>query len=664
MDGGLYLQRATAWRLIEPLDPSAMKTHYDNLKVARNAPPEVIKAAYKALCQKYHPDKYAGGAEAADRIMKIINAAYAVLSDPIKRKEYDQTLDDMDALDEEEGSEESSQQHTAPEDEAKPKAPQDGYASESKAESTPDESIPILRPALTGALWFFILGFSNAHKLPAGNYGWEFFYVALASGILGATMGFFIVIVVQWVRRLSGAIPSTPSRINILLDTFSPIKSISEAEANLKAACFGIIGLGIFLIVVKLSVGSMLGAIDGALMSLLAWWCYQNKSTLAAYILVALCLVGAASTGINRFSGTDGGQNLFMAIALFLASVIAFRSMSFINKNEGSGNQPSPQAAGEHSWMDRTIAILVALAILVWGFVALDIAKQEGKPQVFNPKASGFDPSTAVLLEDKPQTANEAGLKGDAADKEGRYAEAIRWYRLAADQGDARAQFNLGVAYNTGRGVTQNYAEAVKWFRLAAERGDGDAQNHLGHVYRYGQGVDQNYAEAVRWFRLAADQGSADAQLNLGSAYFTGLGIAQNYTEAVHWFQMAANQGNAGGQVNLGAMYAKGQGVPQNDAEAVRLYKLAVDQGSAQGRVNLGIHYALGLGLAKNDIEACRLFKLAADQGNINGQYLLGDMFKNGRGVHQSYAEAARWFRLAADQGDARAQQELDKLRY
>jgi hypothetical protein len=69
------------------------KTHYDNLNVARNAPLSVIRAAYKALCQNYHPDKYAGGPEEALRIMKIINGSYAVLSDSDKRAEHDRWID-------------------------------------------------------------------------------------------------------------------------------------------------------------------------------------------------------------------------------------------------------------------------------------------------------------------------------------------------------------------------------------------------------------------------------------------------------------------------------------------------------------------------------------------------------------------------------------------
>ena len=68
-----------------------LHTHYDNLKVARLAPQEVIRAAYKALSQKYHPDKNAGDQKAA-RIMAIVNSAYATLSDAQRRREHDEWI--------------------------------------------------------------------------------------------------------------------------------------------------------------------------------------------------------------------------------------------------------------------------------------------------------------------------------------------------------------------------------------------------------------------------------------------------------------------------------------------------------------------------------------------------------------------------------------------
>lgn len=70
-------------------------THYDNLKVARNAPPEVIRAAYRTLSKKYHPDHNPNNKEAI-RIIQLINAAYEVLSDPIKRETHDRWIAQME----------------------------------------------------------------------------------------------------------------------------------------------------------------------------------------------------------------------------------------------------------------------------------------------------------------------------------------------------------------------------------------------------------------------------------------------------------------------------------------------------------------------------------------------------------------------------------------
>ena len=79
--------------------------------------------------------------------------------------------------------------------------------------------------------------------------------------------------------------------------------------------------------------------------------------------------------------------------------------------------------------------------------------------------------------------------------------------RVLAEQGNAEAQFSLGVFYDTGQGVTQDSAEALRWYRLAADQGHASAQCNVGVMYSDGLTVPQDYAEAARWFRLAADQG-------------------------------------------------------------------------------------------------------------------------------------------------------------
>lgn len=76
---------------------STSRTHYDELNIARDAPDFVIKAAYKALCQTYHPDKSQDNKEGHERVMKNINVAYAVLGDPTRRLEYNRLLDELAA---------------------------------------------------------------------------------------------------------------------------------------------------------------------------------------------------------------------------------------------------------------------------------------------------------------------------------------------------------------------------------------------------------------------------------------------------------------------------------------------------------------------------------------------------------------------------------------
>ena len=107
-------------------------------------------------------------------------------------------------------------------------------------------------------------------------------------------------------------------------------------------------------------------------------------------------------------------------------------------------------------------------------------------------------------------------LQADAAYARADYAEAVRSYRLAAEQGNAQAQTNLGLMYGNGEGVPQNFAEAVRLFRLAADQGLAWAQTNLGLMYVNGQGVPHNYAEAGRLWLLAAEQGEAEAQYSLG----------------------------------------------------------------------------------------------------------------------------------------------------
>lgn len=162
--------------------------------------------------------------------------------------------------------------------------------------------------------------------------------------------------------------------------------------------------------------------------------------------------------------------------------------------------------------------------------------------------------------------------------------EAVKWFRKAANLGNAEAQFNLGVMYANGQSVKQDYAEAEKWYRKAAALGNTAAQFNLGNMYAFGRGVKQDYSEVVQWYRKAAAQGDADAQCNLSVMYANGQGVKQDYAEGVKWLRKAAEQGHVNAQANLGRMYAFGQGVKQDYAEAKKWYRKAAEQGDAKAQ--------------------------------------------------------------------------------
>jgi len=180
-------------------------------------------------------------------------------------------------------------------------------------------------------------------------------------------------------------------------------------------------------------------------------------------------------------------------------------------------------------------------------------------------------------------------------------AEAVKWYRLLtegrnyldadtqlalvrecrdlAGQGNADAQFGLGQLYeNSFVAMTTDYVEAGKWYRLAAEQGMAAAQYNLGRILTR-HGVTQDNVEAVKWYRLAAEQGNPHSQFSLGYIYYDGKGVTQDYAEAAKWYRLAAMQGDYTAQDFLGHMYMKGKGVTQDYISSHMWYNIAAASG-------------------------------------------------------------------------------------
>lgn len=147
-----------------------------------------------------------------------------------------------------------------------------------------------------------------------------------------------------------------------------------------------------------------------------------------------------------------------------------------------------------------------------------------------------FLTSTSVYSADY-ETGRIAFTKAD-------YAGALVEWQPLAEQGDTRAQFNLGFMYKNGEGIKQNYKAAVKWYTLAAEQGYAKGQTSLGFMYDNGLGVTQNYETAARWYILAAEQGHAFGQFKLSLKYLAGEGVEKDNIRAYMWASLAKSNGD------------------------------------------------------------------------------------------------------------------------
>ncbi|MFZ1342537.1 SEL1-like repeat protein [Thiothrix eikelboomii] len=122
-----------------------------------------------------------------------------------------------------------------------------------------------------------------------------------------------------------------------------------------------------------------------------------------------------------------------------------------------------------------------------------------------------------------------------------------------AQRGDMYAQLMLGALFEDGTdpAIPQNIAEAAKWYAKAAKQGYPKAQHNLALLYEDGRGVKQNYAEAAKWYAKAAKAGFSEAQNNLAVLYIMGNGVKQDRAQAEKLLTAAVGQGNENARRNL-----------------------------------------------------------------------------------------------------------------
>lgn len=210
-----------------------------------------------------------------------------------------------------------------------------------------------------------------------------------------------------------------------------------------------------------------------------------------------------------------------MRRSLFIIFSLLFSSSTLAISNDDEGESPAP-ATVRSSSLDSTIDDKIQIVV-------------ESRTMTFSSK----EERACVQTEVGNHYCNALNNT-----EEFNFTEAMKWFRKAADQNYAEAQYSIGMLYDYGLGVRQDFTRAMRWYLLAAAQNHAGAQYCIGMLYDNTAGSVQDFAKAMRWYRLAAAQNHPGALYSIGMLFDMGLGVLPDRTEAREWFQKAAAQGH------------------------------------------------------------------------------------------------------------------------
>ena len=359
------------------------------------------------------------------------------------------------------------------------------------------------------------------------------------------------------------------------------------------------------------------------------YWNFRG-SELVRKLTISTILLMLLSLAVSFFSGSIFNENIFynvFELTLFgavattiLATVILLANNPFSRKNPKTKSR-----AGEAMRM---------------------------KHNLVKTSAEANDPLSQLEL----GRMYECGIGVDQDLK-----KAKEWYEKSANNGNAEAQFNLGVLYE-GEGTSTGYHNAAKWYGKAAEQGYAQAYNYYGELYKEGWGVNRSYKTAATLYKRAADLGDVYGMFNLGSLYLRNNGVGRNCREAADWLGKAAELDDMDAQYHLALLYRDGEGVERSNEDYLRLLNRSADQGMPSAIHELGRYHQYE---EKGDdaIEkAIECYRTASMLGDGPSEYALGEMYRRGNHLDKSLSKACELIKRSAEHGYGRAQFELGQM--
>jgi len=228
------------------------------------------------------------------------------------------------------------------------------------------------------------------------------------------------------------------------------------------------------------------------------------------------------------------------------------------------------------------------------------------------------------------------------------YAEAARYYRIAAEKKNMAAANNLGVLYYEGKGVERDYATAQRLYGDAAEAGYAVAQYNLALMIGQGKAGEPDTAVMLEWLNKSAAQSYARAQAQLARFYLEGVGVPKDPVKAAQLFLAAAQQGLPNAQYFYGHLVSAGIGVSRDMDTAADWLLKAADAGVPAAQHEAATIFELGLGRSADERRALALYKSAGEAGIKEAAQRVAQAYTQGElGVKPDPGEAQRWAALA-----------------
>jgi len=235
--------------------------------------------------------------------------------------------------------------------------------------------------------------------------------------------------------------------------------------------------------------------------------------------------------------------------------------------------------------------------------------------------------------------------------------KAFGLYKSSAELGNSYGQYYVAMCYKHGHGTPINIAESLRWLRVSAEDGNHRAQNDLGGHYK----KSADYPEAFKWFNLSAPHGNKAAMMNLGICYFNGYGVKADPIKAKELFQKSFDKGYLRAESFLGMMHFFGHGCKKDYGKALEIFSSAAERKCSRGMEGLGTIYYFGHGVKQDFKEAAKWFLAAFESNNFCGYtpYILGMMHLHGHGLMKDEPQALKMFSIAHSMGEKSAEQYL-----